>query len=283
MSPGNDDGRSALKLCSTIAYSASDRRPSVFFSEPFQENCHETPSEQVRPIHGSFPAVAENRSQYKNDKTRLAADRRVLTARQDIAASCCICFPRASFVSATSVSSLTADAPRYCRCASQHWAQFQYRSNRKPPLRNRTLFGVAPSVVDLWRSSNDLPLINSNSVLHHCWSLLQHETARPQLETFARFTAFRPRPPCSYPDPYFALSITPFSNIDSRFHTLARPLLYFCAHSCQPQHLSLAPFNLHKARVRRASGFLLTAFSNARPNPLFRSTLITKDAPPKKH
>ncbi|PYV82858.1 MAG: hypothetical protein DMG93_10435, partial [Acidobacteria bacterium] len=78
MSPGNDDGRSALKLCSTIAYSASDRRPSVFFSEPFQENCHETPSEQIRPIHGSFPAVAENRSQYKNDKTRLAADRRVL-------------------------------------------------------------------------------------------------------------------------------------------------------------------------------------------------------------
>jgi hypothetical protein len=49
------------------------------------------------------------------------------------------------------------------------------------------------------------------------------------------------------------------------------------------QHLSLAPFNLHKTRVRRASGFLLTAFSNARPNPLFRSTLITKGAPPKKH
>jgi hypothetical protein len=40
---------------------------------------------------------------------------------------------------------------------------------------------------------------------------------------------------------------------------------------------------LHKARVRRASGFLLTAFSNARPNPLFRSTLLTKGAPPKKH
>jgi site-specific recombinase XerD len=35
--------------------------------------------------------------------------------------------------------------------------------------------------------------------------------------------------------------------------------------------------------VRRAGGFLLTAFSNARPNPLFRSTLLTKDAPPKKH
>ena len=30
-------------------------------------------------------------------------------------------------------------------------------------------------------------------------------------------------------------------------------------------HPSLAPFNLHKSRVRRASGFLLTAFSNATP------------------
>ena len=31
-------------------------------------------------------------------------------------------------------------------------------------------------------------------------------------------------------------------------------------------HPSLAPFNLHKSRVRRASGFLLTAFSNATPH-----------------
>jgi hypothetical protein len=36
--------------------------------------------------------------------------------------------------------------------------------------------------------------------------------------------------------------------------------------SRQLQHLSLAPFNLHKFRVRRASGFLLTAFSNATPH-----------------
>jgi hypothetical protein len=31
------------------------------------------------------------------------------------------------------------------------------------------------------------------------------------------------------------------------------------------------------------SGFLLTAFSNVRPNPLFHSILLTKGAPPKKH
>jgi hypothetical protein len=38
-----------------------------------------------------------------------------------------------------------------------------------------------------------------------------------------------------------------------------------CRNSGQLQHLPLAPFNLHNDRVRRASGFLLTAFSNARP------------------
>ncbi|MGA8619734.1 MAG: hypothetical protein WB660_14605, partial [Candidatus Sulfotelmatobacter sp.] len=60
--------------------------------------------------------------------------------------------------------------------------------------------------------------------------------------------------------------------------------LRFRADSGRLQHLSLAPFNLHKDRVRRASGFLLTAFSNARPpKPLLRSTLLTKGAPPKKH
>jgi hypothetical protein len=46
--------------------------------------------------------------------------------------------------------------------------------------------------------------------------------------------------------------------------------------SRQLQHPSFAPFNLHKARVRRASGFLLTALSNARPNPLFLSTLLVR-------
>jgi hypothetical protein len=34
---------------------------------------------------------------------------------------------------------------------------------------------------------------------------------------------------------------------------------------------SLAPFNLHKSRVRRTSGFLLTAFSNATPHTFFQT------------
>lgn len=53
-------------------------------------------------------------------------------------------------------------------------------------------------------------------------------------------------------------------------------LLRFRADSRQLQHLSFAAFNLHKTRVRRATGFLLTAFSSARPNPLFGSTQLTK-------
>lgn len=92
-----------------------------------------------------------------------------------------------------------------------------------------------------------------------------------------------PRPSYSRPDRYFAPAFTPSSTIDSRSHPLADLFLRFRGDSRQLQHLSLTPFNLHKARVRRASGFLLTAFSNARPSPRFRSTLLTKGAPPKKH
>src|SRR5439155_1849958 len=107
------------------------------------------------------------------------------------AVSCCICSPRALFAFATSASLPTADAPRYCHYASQRLAQFHRRSNYKPPPpRNRTLFGVAPSVADRWRSSNDLPLLNSNFVLHRSWSPL-HDIIRPQPQLLARFSALR--------------------------------------------------------------------------------------------
>src|SRR2546426_10244782 len=132
------------------------------------------------------------------------------------AASSCICSPRASFASVTSAFLPTGGARRYCRYALQLWPQFLRKSNQKPPPpRNRTLFGVAPSVADRWQPSNALPLLKSNSVLHPWGSLLRHETALPQLENSARFTALRPRPPSSSPHPYFAPSLTPFSTIDS--------------------------------------------------------------------
>jgi hypothetical protein len=80
----------------------------------------------------------------------------------------------------------------YCHYASLHWAQFHRRPGQKlPPLRNRNLFGAG---ADRWRSSNDSPLLNSNSVLHHCRSLLPHEIARPQHANSARFAALRTRP-----------------------------------------------------------------------------------------
>jgi hypothetical protein len=41
-------------------------------------------------------------------------------------------------------------------------------------------------------------------------------------------------------------------------------------HSRQLLHPSLTPFNLHKSRVRRASGFLLRAFSNTTPLTFFQ-------------
>ncbi len=50
-----------------------------------------------------------------------------------------------------------------------------------------------------------------------------------------------------------------------------------------PKYPSCTPFNLHNHRVRRASGFLLTALSNARPNPPFLSALLVRGAPPIKH
>src|SRR5216683_4127641 len=181
------------------------------------------------------------------------------------AASSCICSPRASFVSVTSAFWPTADAPPYCRCASLPWVRFLCRWNQKPPPRNPTRFGVVPSVVDRWRSSNDLPQLKSNSVLHHGCSQLRHEAAPPQLENSARFTALRPRPPRSRPHPYFAPCIPPFSTIHYPSRALDNLHLRFRADSGPLQHLPLAPFNLHKDRVRRASGFLLTAFSNARP------------------
>ena len=120
-----------------------------------------------------------------------------------------------------------------------------------------------------------LPQLKSNSVLHLGCSQLRHETASPQLKTLhgsPRSTPVRPAP-----------DLIPNSrHVSHRFHyrfllpRSRQPPLRFRADSLQLQHLSLAPFNLHKTRVHRASGFLLTAFSNARPNPLFRSTLITK-------
>jgi len=74
------------------------------------------------------------------------------------------------------------------------------------------------------------------------------------------------------------ISVAQFSTIHSRSHTLACPLLHFCA---DPTNFNTFP-SLHSICIRTASaaagGFLLTAFSNACTHPVFRSTLLTKGA-----
>ena len=180
------------------------------------------------------------------------------------------CSPRASSASATSASSPTAGAPHYCRYASQHWTQFHRRPNQKPPpLRNRTLFGAAPSVADRWPSSNDSQPHNSNSVLHRSWPQ-PHEIARPHTARSARFGASRRSVSPLPPDIFFLSPPGLTSAIDSSLHRCAGCCSNSPDDSREPLHPSLAPFNLHKSRVRRASGFLLTAFSNATPHTFFQ-------------
>jgi len=143
------------------------------------------------------------------------------------------------------------------------------KTNRKRrPLLPRTRCGAVPSAADRWLSSNDSPPHNSNSVLHRSWPRL-HEIIRPQPQLLARFSALRrsvsPFPPdISFPSPP-RLS----SAIDSSLHRCANSSSTALDESRELLHPSLAPFNLHKSRVRRASGFLLTAFSNATPTPSF--------------
>src|SRR5437660_11613816 len=173
------------------------------------------------------------------------------------AASSYICSPRASFVSVTSASWPTADAPPYCRFASQHWAQFLRRSNQKPPPpRNRTLFGVAPSVAAQWWSSNDLLLLKSNSVLHHCWSILPHETALPQLENSARFTALRRRPPA--PDP-IPTSPPPSHRLRPSILAPTRSWAPSSSSVPTPAHFNTSPL-LHSICIRPASAAPAASF-----------------------
>jgi hypothetical protein len=80
----------------------------------------------------------------------------------------------------------------------------------------------------------------------------------------------------------WALVLSEFvATFQSRRFVRPVPFLRFRACSRQLQHLSFAAFNLHKARVRRASGFLLTAFSNA-PPPYCSTPLSSLRAPSEK-
>src|ERR1700756_1677224 len=176
------------------------------------------------------------------------------------------CSPRASSASATSASSPTEAAPPCCHSASPLSTPLHRKTNRKRrPLLQRTRCGAVPTVADLWPSSNDSPRRNSNSVLHHSWPQL-HEITPPHTALSARCRASRRSASRFHPTLFFLSPPRLTSATDSS--------LPKCADSCctgpddsrELLHPSFAPFNLHRSRVRRASGFLLTAFSNATPH-----------------
>jgi hypothetical protein len=92
------------------------------------------------------------------------------------AASCCMCFRKASCAFAISGSSPTGDAPRSCHFAVLCSAQRRKQSKISHAAKTQAAFGSAQNVVDRCRSSRGLLLSTSNSVLHLPWSLLPHET-----------------------------------------------------------------------------------------------------------
>jgi len=175
------------------------------------------------------------------------------------------CSPRASSASATSASSLTEAAPPCCHGASLLFTPLHRKTNRKRrPLLQRTRCGAVPSAADRWSSSNDSRRHNSNSVLHRSWPRLHEIT--PSHPALARLQSVSPK--C------VSLPSRHLFSISGQVHFRHRFVFAQCPDSFSTRlddshellHLSLAPFNLHKSRVRRASGFLLTAFSNATPD-----------------
>jgi hypothetical protein len=145
------------------------------------------------------------------------------------------------------------------------------KTNRKRrPLLHHTRCGAAPSAAERWPLSNDSPPHNSNSVLHRSWPRL-HEITRPHTAMSPPFRASRRSVSPLHPDIFF-LSPPPVTPaIDSSSHSCAScnsTRLYDSRELLQPL---LAPFNLHRSRVRRASGFLLTAFSNPTPHTFFQA------------
>jgi hypothetical protein len=181
------------------------------------------------------------------------------------------CSPRASSASATSASSPTAGAPSCCHSASPLFTPFHRKTNRKPrPLLQRTRCGAVPSAADRWPSSNDSPRHNSNFVLHRSWSRL-HEITRPQPQLLAPFSALRGSVSPSPLDTF----LIPQNRFRFKHHFALAHARRLLRHGPRPLRqllqTSLAPFNFHKYRVRRASGFLLTAFSNATPHTFFQS------------
>src|SRR5215469_7062849 len=96
-------------------------------------------------------------------------------------AFCCICSRAASYVSATSGSSPTADAPLCYPSASNCYVIHPHRHHQHGPSphRNRCPFGAAHVAVEPCVPSNESPQLNCCFVLRPRVSGAQHEPLLP--------------------------------------------------------------------------------------------------------
>jgi type IV secretion system protein VirB4 len=102
-------------------------------------------------------------------------------------------------------------------------------------------------------------------------TIVLYGRTKPELEQLgAEFSALRRSVSPSPLDTFFI----PQSRFRFKRHFALAHARRLLRHGPRPPRqllqTSLAPFNLHKYRARRASGFLLTAFSNATPHTFFQ-------------
>jgi hypothetical protein len=171
-------------------------------------------------------------------------------------ASGCTCFRMASCASGISASWPTGDVPISCLFAfsCSAWLQLRRPDKTRRAPTTRAIFGSAPSVLDRWWSSRGSLLPRCNFVLH-LWSP-PHETTLNVTNTLrlsARSVASRRT---------YSFFRLPQALSSQHFFALAsfRALCVICC--APPHHLSTslrhpsAPFNLHRARLRRNHGRL---------------------------
>lgn len=180
----------------------------------------------------------------------------------------CTCSPRALSASATSASSPTEAALLCCHGASPLSTRLPRKTNRKPQPLQHTRCGAVPSAVDRWPLSNDSLPHNSNSVRHRSWPRL-HEITHPPTALSARFRAFSPKSVSIAPRHLLLVPASAHFRHRVIFAEVRQLLLHRLYAPRELLHPSLAPYNLHNSRIRHASGFLLTAFSNATPHTFF--------------
>jgi len=172
------------------------------------------------------------------------------------------CSQGTSFVAVTSALLPIAE-PRLLPLASQHGTVPSQIAQKPSPTRNSTLFGALPNAGPMVVHRTPTAA-QSNSVIQR-WSRLPHENDGPQLGNLGTVH----RAPSPSPAPENRPHADPRSTvqtIDFAPAGLVHILIQFRADSRQLQN-STRSIQFAKARSA-APALLLTAFRNARPNPI---------------